>query len=152
MKFGNHKNFHGSRDMYSVFKFIKSRIDINKTPSSDELIIILKESIERNFSGDLYQITDNNKKIETLGAHNIASVSSGGTSASQAIAQSTTAAPVKKVGGLRARLANKKEAANAEAAPVNVATDLPSNNSMNEIQSNGVDNQLKFEGNWLYNK
>lgn len=66
MKFGNHKNFHGSRDIYSVFKHIKLKVN-NTTDLTDEMLIsILKESIERNFSGELYKITERNQDIGGL--------------------------------------------------------------------------------------
>jgi len=66
MKFGNHKNFHGSRDIYSVFKHIKLLVN-NTTDLTDEVLIrILKESIERNFSGELYKITERNQDISSL--------------------------------------------------------------------------------------
>lgn len=61
-KNGDHRNFHGSRDIYSVFKSI--RTIINKQKKEEELRIellelgyfnnILKELIERNFAGALY--------------------------------------------------------------------------------------------------
>ena len=65
MKHAGHKNFHGSRDIYSVFKHIKSRVSVFKDAelSDERLISILKGSIERNFSGALYKIDKTQKQV-----------------------------------------------------------------------------------------
>ena len=59
----DHKNFHGSRDVYSVFKTMKVKLE-SKNCDEDDLVDLLTMSIERNFSGALYKQKRENNFIE----------------------------------------------------------------------------------------
>jgi hypothetical protein len=51
---GNHPNFHGSRDIYGVSKFVYTSIMNIKTYDAQTLKTLIKKSIERNFNGAAY--------------------------------------------------------------------------------------------------
>lgn len=55
VKYAPHKNFHGSRDVYSVFKNMKVHLK-RQDVSEGDLVALLRDSIERNFSGALYPL------------------------------------------------------------------------------------------------
>ena len=59
----DHKNFHGSRDVYSVFKTMKVKLE-SKNCNEDDLVDLLTMSIERNFSGALYKMKRESNFIE----------------------------------------------------------------------------------------
>jgi preprotein translocase subunit SecD len=148
MKYGNHKNFHGSRDMYSVFKHIKARLtELTENSLTDEILLeILTESIERNFSGELYQITDVNRAMSK--AVGTSAISSKKTEAAKPEKK-------KKVSSLRSRLRRKKVKKKDEEVQENKpdAVELPSNASTAQSifgQSPEL-KDVKFDGNSLYN-
>ena len=49
-----HKNFHGSRDIYAVAKFIYRKVIEKQVITEDTIPRLIKQAIERNFSGDFY--------------------------------------------------------------------------------------------------
>jgi hypothetical protein len=54
-KYGKHKHFHGSRDMYAVSKFILHRVqESHMVQNSEDMQKLIKLAIERNFNGTLY--------------------------------------------------------------------------------------------------
>ena len=140
MKYGIHRNFHGSRDIYSVFKHIKNRLScLQETLTDENLLTILKESIERNFSGELYKIDDSNRLL---------GIAKATTDTDKTSANATAAAPKKKL-TLRDRL-NNKDAKPKDSPPVAAQ---PSPQKTADTQDLAVsDSAYQFEGNFLYNK
>jgi hypothetical protein len=102
------------------------------------LLEVLRESIERNFSGELYQITDVNRKIES------------------AVALSTTMKTKKKkkkkkAGSLKDRL--KKNKTKTKKPKVEEEAPVPEENTktMSDLIFGKQNIEIEFEGNHLYN-
>lgn len=55
---GSHPNFHGSRDIYAVARFIYNNVHLIKKP--EHTVELIKNAVERNFNGTTYILNDDN--------------------------------------------------------------------------------------------
>lgn len=60
---GNHPNFHGSRDIYGVSKFVYNSIMSIQNYDTSSLKNLIKKAIERNFNGAAYLFGSNENEI-----------------------------------------------------------------------------------------
>jgi hypothetical protein len=71
-KYGSHPNFHGSRDIYGVSKFIyRSMLNIKHYDTSLKAKELIKTAIERNFNGAIYIFGDEGHTIDAITIPNL---------------------------------------------------------------------------------
>jgi hypothetical protein len=62
-KHGSHPNFHGSRDIYGVSKFIyQNMLQVKHYDTSAKIRELIKTAIERNFNGAIYLFSDGDRR------------------------------------------------------------------------------------------